>query len=92
MLLPNSRWSPFSRPSPGNPASESTVGWTFDLPSGTSSVGVQLRLEAEDDCVQRLIQIDGPGGDGAGGGGGGGGPGGSGGTNGPTGESYDANF
>ena len=43
----------------GNGISESTVGYTFHVPSGVTAVEVIMGMEAEGDCVQVLVQIDG---------------------------------
>ena len=43
----------------GQGVSESTVGLDFVTPPGATSVIVEMGVEAEDDCTQALIQIDG---------------------------------
>ncbi|MEZ4647679.1 MAG: hypothetical protein R3E97_02640 [Candidatus Eisenbacteria bacterium] len=43
----------------GNAIAESTVGYTFHVPNGVSAVEVIMGMEAESDCVQVLVEIDG---------------------------------
>jgi hypothetical protein len=43
----------------GNSVTESRVWFEFNVPSGTTKMTVTLTLEAEGDCTQLLVEIDG---------------------------------
>ncbi|HKK73080.1 MAG TPA: hypothetical protein VKA86_17900 [Candidatus Krumholzibacteria bacterium] len=43
----------------GNGISESKVDFTFPLPSSVTGIGVSMLREAESDCTQMLVEVDG---------------------------------